>query len=186
MFTSIVTTVPDVLFTTLDPHHIGNLRMVSRAFAKCITLAVCDKIKKAAMAKYERLVVVNSTTVRIHSRLGKTMIELILPDGNAADVVADKHASIFMRLDGRLYRGKADNEWRLMGNSIHNMSRYMFHNASILLLNSPRVFIVRNSPDLDNRKQIEVYVEGKKGSDNNWTFILRFRPEGMVNTVVCI
>ncbi len=111
MFMHIASMPNSVLFTALDTQHIGNLRMVNRTLARCISLSVCDKIKKAAETKYERLVKLDANTIRIYSRLGRTSIELILPNGTADDVAADIHARIFMRLDGRLYGGNVENLW---------------------------------------------------------------------------
>ena len=52
--------------------------------------------------------------------------------------------------------------------------------TSTRLLNSPCVFIMKDGTVLDNdhnRKRIEVLVQ-EKGSDNYWTFTLRFWSEG--------
>ena len=106
MFIPLVNIVSEVLFTTLDPHHLGNLRLTSSAMAKSITKSVQDKSVAAALAKYKHLIVLTENTVRIHSRFGKTVIDLILPRGDGE--IADPSTNLFMRLDGRMYCGQAD------------------------------------------------------------------------------
>ena len=101
MFIHLINTVSEVLFTTLDPQHLGNLQLVNKALAKSITKSVQDKSVAAALAKYRRLVVLPDNTVRIHSSLGKTVIDLILPDGEIR-----YNAVLSMRYNGRLYNGR--------------------------------------------------------------------------------
>ena len=105
MFIDVVTTVSDTVFSFLEPRHLEDLRLVNRAMAACITKRVQDQSVKEALAKYKRMVVLTNNTVRIHSSLGHTRIDLILPNGNG--VTANPNAGYSMRLHGRLYRGWA-------------------------------------------------------------------------------
>jgi hypothetical protein len=175
MFIPLVNIVSDVLFTTLDPHHLGNLRLVNKALAKCITKSVQDKSVAAALAKYKHLIVLTENTVRIHSRFGKKVIDLILPHGNG--VMADKNTNLFMRLDGRMYWGYADVCPCEINRKIADRSPYVFHNKSGWLFQAGgEVFIKKHSTSKGNLEEIWVFVEYKAG--HGWKFTLYFRPYG--------
>ena len=168
MFIHLVNTVSEVL--TLDPHHIGNLRLVNKALAKCITKSVQDKSVAAALAKYRRLAVLPDNTVRIHSSLGKTVIDLILPDGEIR-----YNAVLSMRYNGRLYNGRTVafknhgiTQWRLI-------PPHVFHTSSDWLLKAKSVYIESIAvlpatfDGLDT--EVRVFVE----NDDSRIFTLRFR-----------
>ena len=98
MFVPMWTAVSDVLIPMLGPLDMCKLRRVNR----CMAMVFTKQAIKKAMVKFEHLVVLSDDTVRVHSRSGRTVIELILQSGY--DV---KHI-LRMRFEGRLYRGWAD------------------------------------------------------------------------------
>ena len=165
MFIPLVNIMSEVLFTTLDPHHLGNLRLVNKALAKCLTKSVQDKSVAAALVKYKHLTVLPDNTVRIHSSLGKTVIDLILPDG---EIRRAYNAILSMRYNGRLYNGQT------VAFQIQASPR-VFHARSDWLLKATSVYIVSITvlpatfDGLDT--EVQVFVE----NDGSRIFTLRFR-----------
>ena len=123
-----------LLCASLDPHDLGNLRLVSKTLNKSISKSEMDKSVKAALAKYKQMVVLPDNTVRIHSSLGKTKIELVLPDFELRDLY---EKVLSMRLDGQLYRGRAD-----VRRVKTNLSPHMFHAKSAALFQAESVNVV--------------------------------------------
>ena len=175
MFIPLVNIVSDVLFTALDPHHLGNLRLVNKALAKSITKSVQDKSVAAALAKYRRLVVLPDNTVRIHSSLGKTVIDLILPDG---EIRRAYNAILSMRYNGRLYNGRtvAFHNHRLTPYSL-DISPRVFHASSGWLLKAKRVYVASITvlPATFDGLDTEVRVFVKREREPSCIFTLRFR-----------
>jgi hypothetical protein len=174
MFIPLISIVSDVLFSELDPRHLGNLRLVNNAMAKYITKSVQDKNVKEATAKYRHMVVLTDNTVRLHSSLGKTVIDLTLPsfsDANQALVMV----SLVMKLDGQMYRGYAEHRRCMMDGKKDNLSRYFFHNKSKWLYAAGGVFIDRCTKYTGNEFAIRVCVaEGEK--TRGLIFTLHFKP----------
>ena len=174
MFIHIVTTMPDVIFSFLDPRHLGSLRLVNRSMAECITKSVQDQSVKDALKKYKRMVVLAGNTVRIHSSLGKTSIELILPNGDG--VMAVPNAGYSMRSEGRLYRGRAD-ERCVMDNESQkvDLAPYMFFRKSPKLFNAESVYIAASNTYImfdGLRTSIRVRIQSE-GRDYVFTFLFR-------------
>ena len=174
MFVPLFDIMSDSLFMELKPHHIGNLRLVSRALAGSITKSVWEKIAKKAEAKYRRMVVLNGDTVLVYGRYGKTIMDLDLPDGNGKDMNADFRFHLYMRLDGWPYIGQVDAIWRKINGRDDNLARYVFHNKSIRLFNATSVFITKTSTDPDDgdRTTVELFVKLKDGQDQTFTIRL--------------
>ena len=170
MFIPIVNTVSEVL--TLDPQHLGNLRLVNKALAKCITKSVQDKSVKEALVKYKHLIVLTENTVRIHSSLGKTVIDLILPDGEIR-----YNAILSMLFNGRLYNGRTVafknhgiTQWRLI-------PPHVFHTSSDWLLKAKSVYIesIAVLPATFDGLDTEVRVFLENEGMPSRIFTLRFR-----------
>ena len=174
MFIHIVTTMPDVLFSFLDPRHLGNLQLVNRSMAECITKSVQDQSVKDALKKYKRMVVIAGNTVRIHSSLGKTAIELILPNGDG--VMAIPNAGYSMRAEGRLYRGWVDERCMVDNESKKvDLAPYVFFRNSPKLFNAESVYIMASNTYImfdGLRTSIRVRIQSE-GRDYVFTFFFR-------------
>jgi transposase len=140
----------------LDPHHLENLRLVNRDLAKSVTKSMRDESVAAALARYRRMVFLSEDTVRIHSSLGRTVIDLTLPSGEI-----DRNFILRMRLDGRLYRAVPEERRCEMRGEKADLCPYVFHAKSCRLLKAESVYIVRRGTVLDTR--IRVCVEERSG-----------------------
>jgi hypothetical protein len=165
----------DLLFSKLDPRHLGSLRLVNRAFAACINKDVRDRSVKAARVKYRQMIRLSEDTFRIHSVLGKTVIDLTLP----TDVINEHLAAgLTMRFEGRLYHGIAMH-WRCsMDGKDANMSPYVFNAKSPRLLKARGVFLARRGIEVGERgTYVRVVVEAME--NENWgggrNFTLHFQ-----------
>jgi hypothetical protein len=158
----------DLLFPLLDPRHLGNLRLVNRAFAACINKDVRDKSVAAALAKYRHMIILSEDTVRIHSSLGKTVIDLTLPTGK---INKRLNADLSMRFEGRVYHGKTLYWQCEMDGEKVNLSPYIFHAKSPNLLKAKGVFIAGMVME-GNGIYIRVVVDEKNGVGR--IFTLRF------------
>jgi len=168
MFIPLISLMSDVLFSKLDPRHLGNLRLVNNAMAEYITKSVQDKSVKDAQAKYRHMVVLTDTTVRLHSSLGKTVIELTLPS------FTDENQNLVMQLDGQMYWGRAEERRCEVDGKKDDLSRYVFHNKSKNLYQEGKVFIVRHKKLAADLEEIRVHIDTEPG--RGWVFTLHFRP----------
>ena len=167
--------VLELLFPLLlDPHHLGDLRLVNKALAKCINENVRKRSVAAALAKYEKMIILSDDTVRIHSCLGKTVIDLTLPTGKVHPYYS---ADLFMQLDGRKYRGQAElRRCQSLDGQPGNFSNLVFHAKSYRLFRAESVFIVRQGTVLHgNDLTVKVFVHE---SNRTWGYLytLHFVP----------
>ena len=147
-----------LLFPVLDPRHLGRLCLVNREFAACIDKDIRDKSVAAARAKYGHMVILSDGTVRIHSSLGRTVVDLTLPT-----LTGKINHSLAMRFEGRLYRGGEESK----------LSPGVFHAKSPRLLEAKSVFLARRPVMVEGHGMfICVVVEQTSGEGR--TFILRF------------
>jgi hypothetical protein len=164
----------EFLFPLLDPHHLGNLRLVNKALAKSIDENVRSKSVAAALAKYQKIVEFTDDTVRIHSCLGKTVIDLTLPTG---EIQPFHSGPLFMLLDGRSYGGLAQYRRCEMesGQSV-DLSNYVFHAQSPRLLKAESVFIMRRGTVLHgNNLIVKVFVQ-ERNHPQGYIYSLCFVP----------
>ena len=131
----------DLLFPVLDPRHLGNLCLVNRELAKRIDRDTRDKSVAAALAKYRKMVILSEDTFRIHSSLGKTVIDLTLPN-DKQPFLHSKNAVLSMRFEGRLYHGRTTYRRCSLNGKLTNLSPHVFHAQSSFMLNSKSVAIV--------------------------------------------
>ena len=176
MFMSTVDAVSCVLFAALDPHHLYNLSLVNKTLHQSIDDGVRDANKKAAMAKYKRLVVLPNNTFRIHSIYGKTAIELILPVGEIDGTVIVR---LSMNMDGRAYHGYPEYRRCEMDGKKADLSSYVFHAQSSKLLGADSVYIDRiktlSSPLNGFTLEIRIVLGRKEGGGLQFT--LFFAPD---------
>jgi hypothetical protein len=160
----------DLLFQELDPRHLVRLRLVNREFAKCINKDVIAKSVAAARTKYSRMIQLSEDTVRIHSVLGRTLIDLTLPTG---EINERSNAELSMRFEGRLYHGQTMHWQCEMDGRKTDLSPYVFHAKSPRLLGAKNVFLVRRPIVAEGYGiYIRVVVEERNGVGR--TFTLRF------------
>ena len=156
------TAVSDVLIPMLGPLDMCKLRRVNR----CMAMVFTKQAIKKAMVKFEHLVVLSDDTVRVHSRSGRTVIELILQSGY--DV---KHI-LRMRFEGRLYRGWADQVEVKINGAWVNLTSLVFHKRSPRLFNAGAVYVEEIERHGLNRIQIDLRV--LKDPEYDYTFALQF------------
>ena len=170
MLTPVFDVVFDIIVPMLDPLDLCKLRGVNRHMAKSIDYE--NRRVDEAMSKFERLIVVSDDTVRIHSRSGKKMIELILQEGVGETTL------LRMQYEGRPYHGWADPWMCIIDGKRDNLIRYVFHNKSTRLLNAEAVFI-EGFQELRFRQLIliDLLIVSKNETDSR-TFSLNFVPKG--------
>ena len=160
----------DLLFQELDPHHLVCLRRANREFAECINKDVIAKSVAAARTKYSRMIQLSEDTVRIHSVLGRTVIDLTLPTG---EINERRNAELSMRFEGRLYHGQTLHWQCEIDGRKADLSPYFFHAKSRNLLGAKKVFLARRPVVAEGCDiYIRVVVEQRNGLGR--TFTLRF------------
>jgi len=163
----------EVLFPLLDPHHLGNLRLVNKALAKSIDENVRSKSVAAALAKYQKIIALSDDTVRIHSCLGRTVIDLTLPSG---EIHPYHSGPLYMLLDGRSYGGLAQYRRCEMDGQPADLSNYVFHAQSPRLLRAESVFIMRRGTVLrGNDLIVKVFVQ-ERNRQQGYVYSLLFVP----------
>ncbi len=167
MFVPVCSTVSSILIPMLGPLDLCKLRRVNRQMAVSITPSDVDD----AMENCMRPVVLSDDTVRIQSRSGKTVIELILPRGDG--MKSNKIFKLYMQLDGKLYHGWVE-PWMCVIKGVEdNFARYIFHDKSTRLFGAGSVAITECRSIYGKRhRQVELFVD--KNETDGWTFTLHF------------
>ncbi len=169
MLTPVFDVAFDIIVPMLDPLDLCKLRGVNRHMAKSIDYE--NRRVDEAMSKFERLIVVSDDTVRIHSRSGKKMIELILQKGVGETTL------LRMQYEGRPYHGWADPYTCTINGKRDNLISYVFHNKSTHLLNAKAVFIDEFHEYRSEKPTLIWLLVSQNGTDCQ-TFSLKFVPKG--------
>ena len=173
MLVSLLDTIHGILFSLLDPRHVGSICRLNRAATALNTASVRKASLDAAHAKYKKLIVLSDDTIRIHSRLGVTVVDLTLPTG---EIHRHHNPMLLVMFNGQIYRGSTDEHRVCMDGVPCNLSPHVFHAKSHRLFQSGSVYIMGPVTVLpvvvhggDVGMSIEVFVEENAGYGRIYT-----------------